>query len=377
MMRHLLILLTLLLSPSGHADVVKPALIEISAHTDGRIEVDMRVSVEALLTGINARYRNTQDAPNADEYDFYREMPAAELEQAFLPFHPTLLQNVILQADEQDVTLSLSQVEIPEPGYTQVPRNSRLVLTGRIPRDTGTLRWYYPARFGDNAVRVRQVDEANERWHWSAWQWIRDDRSSELFTLDELFGERPLAETVLDYIIIGFEHILPAGLDHILFIIGLFLLSPRLKPLLWQVTMFTLAHSLTLGLAMTGVIALPAQIVEPLVALSIAWIGIENIRRARLENSRLIIIFLFGLLHGLGFAGVLSEFGMPRDSFLVALISFNIGVEFGQLAIILMAFVAVYAIMHRQELYRRIVVIPVSALITLTGLFWTIERVAV
>ena len=359
------------------ADVVKPALIEISAYTDGRVEVDIRASIEALLTGINSQYKNTQDAPNAEQYDVYRKMPAAALQQAFSGFGPRFLSSISLLVDEKEVVLSLSQLDIPEPGYTKVPRISRLVYSGVISPNSRTLRWYYPEAFGDNAVRVRQVDEANQRWHWSQWQWLKDDASSELFTLDDLFQTRPLSDTIISYIVLGYQHILPKGLDHILFIIGLFLLSTRLRPLLWQVTMFTVAHTITLGLSMNGVIELSARIVEPLIALSIAYVGVENILAHRLHKSRLALVFFFGLLHGMGFASVLSDFGMPDNAFVTALISFNVGVELGQLSVILMAFLLLFYFMKRPERYRRFIVIPSSFIIACVALYWTYERIFV
>lgn len=363
------------------ADVVKPALIEISAFTgstdrDARVVVDIRASLEALLTGIDARYKNTQEAPTAEEYDVYRKLPAAELRTAFTSFEPRLLESIELHIDGEPVILSIKQIDVPAPGYTKVPRISTILLQGSIPATSESLRWYYPAKFGDNAVRVRQVDEVNERWHWSQWQWLRDDQPSEAFTLDELFKQRPLSETIASYIVSGFEHILPRGLDHILFILGLFLLSTKLKPLLWQVTMFTVAHTITLGLAMNGIIELPARIVEPLIALSIAYVGIENILSRSLHRSRLVLVFGFGLLHGLGFASVLKDFGMPEDAFITALISFNVGVELGQLTVIAIAFSMVFMLMKRQDIYRKSVVVPASAIITFAGLVWTVERIA-
>ena len=228
------------------------------------------------------------------------------------------------------------------------------------------------------------MDEAHERWHWSQWQWLRNDKASDTFTLDELFHNRPVAETLFSYITFGFEHILPKGLDHILFILGLFLLSTKFKPLLWQVTMFTLAHTITLGLSMHGIIELSPRIVEPLIALSIAYVGVENIaantlykNQQNLHNSRLALVFGFGLLHGLGFASALKDFGMPADDFIVALISFNVGVELGQISIISLAFALVYLIMRKQNIYRKYVVVPSSALISVLGLLWTIERITV
>jgi len=309
------------------ADVVKPALVEISVKTEGVYQVEIRASIEALLTGINGRYKNTKEAPNAQEYDELRVLSPDKLRQAFIPFEKDFLQEIHLLIDGQQSTSRITKVSIPEPGYVKVPRISLIIIEGEIDTSAQSLSWYYPARFGDNAVRVRQVDEANEKWHWSSWQWLKNDESSQPFSLTEVFTQQTAFEVLSVYVVSGFEHILPKGLDHILFILGIFLLSSHLRPLIWQVTMFTIAHTITLGLSMNGVIELPANIVEPLIALSIAFIGIENIVSSKLQKSRLFIVFAFGLLHGMGFASVLSDFGLPENDFALALISFNIGVE--------------------------------------------------
>ena len=150
-----------------------------------------------------------------------------------------------------------------------------------------------------------------------------------------------------------------------------------MRPLLWQVTMFTLAHTLTLGMSMAGLIELPARIVEPLIALSIAYVGYENIVTKELRPQRLALIFAFGLLHGMGFASVLADFGMPENAFFTALISFNIGVELGQLAVIALAFLFVGAWFGSKPFYRNAVIIPGSAAITVIGLYWTFERLQI
>ena len=176
------------------------------------------------------------------------------------------------------------------------------------------------------------------------------------------------------YVVIGFEHILPKGLDHILFVLGLFFLGSRLKPLLWQVSAFTVAHSITLGLALYGVVRVPAAVVEPIIAASIAFIAIENLFTAELKPWRPLVVFGFGLIHGLGFAGALAEVGLVRENYALGLIGFNVGVEAGQLAVITAAFLLVGWARHRAR-YRRVVVLPASTLITLVALFWTAQRV--
>jgi len=367
----------LLMAAPAMADVVKPALVEISVSTDGTYRVELRASVEALLTGINARYRDTREAPNAAAYDDLRVLEADELGKAFEPFQARLAEEIRLEFDGEAAPLGVTRVDIPEPGYTKVPRISVIYLEGQVARTTENLTWYYPARFGDNAVRVRQVDEGNAKWHWSEWQWLRKDKASEPFSLTEVFTRPSLAVTIRTYLVAGFEHILPNGLDHILFILGIFLLSVKMRPLLWQVTMFTVAHTITLGLTMNGVIALPDNIVEPLIALSIAYIGLENIFARSLHNSRLLLVFAFGLLHGMGFAGVLQDFGMPADDFATALISFNVGVELGQLAVIMLAFLAVGLWFSKRDWYRHVVVMTGSAAIAVIGLYWTWDRIVI
>jgi hydrogenase/urease accessory protein HupE len=375
-LRLLLALVLVCLAAPATADIVKPALVEISVFTDGRFRVEIRASIEALLTGINSQYQDTTQAPTSEAYDRLRELEAPDLLREFETFQQQMLQAIELHLDGVRADAAITDVDIPAPGYTKVPRISLIVLEGAIPTDTRELTWYYPAAFGDNAVRVRQVDESNEKWHWSGWQWIRDDTRSNPFSLREVFRTPNLYDVVTEYVGAGFDHIIPDGLDHILFVLGLFLFSTRMRPLLWQITMFTIAHSITLALAMTELVELPARVVEPLIALSIAYVGIENVWHRQLHKSRLWLVFGFGLLHGLGFASMLSDFGMPPNAFASALISFNVGVEFGQLAVIVLAFATLGLWFGSRPYYRDLVVLPGSLLISAVGLYWTWERVS-
>ncbi len=176
------------------------------------------------------------------------------------------------------------------------------------------------------------------------------------------------------YLQLGFTHIIPLGFDHILFVLSLFLLSPRLKPVLWQATAFTVAHSITLGLAMFKVITPSPAIVEPIIALSIMYVALENIFSPRLKKSRIGIVFLFGLVHGMGFANALGSLGLPQNSYLTSLIMFNVGVELGQLAVIVSAFLLFGKWFGNKLYYRKFIVIPLSVLITLMAGYWTVER---
>lgn len=242
-------------------------------------------------------------------------------------------------------------------------RPPRVVLVlGRAPRGAQQVMLRLPLDLGQVALTVQRADDTALLYS------VGEEQTTPEIPLH---GENVL----LHFLRLGFEHIVPKGLDHILFVLGLFLLSPRLKPLLWQVTAFTLAHSVTLALSMLDIVRLSPQVVEPLIALSIVVVAIENILTSELHRWRLLIVFAFGLLHGLGFAGVLTEAGMSADRFVAALVSFNVGVELGQLAVIALAWLAVGWFQQRAW-YRSWVVIPASSAIALLALYWTWQRLS-
>ncbi len=172
----------------------------------------------------------------------------------------------------------------------------------------------------------------------------------------------------------GFSHVLPKGLDHLLFILGLFLLLPKWKPLLGQSLLFTLAHSITLSLSVFGIVNFPSKWVEILIAVSIAWIGIENLFVKKLGKQRLILVFGFGLLHGLGFASVLAEKldGIPRDQLLGPLLGFNVGVELAQITVLIGAFLVLWPL----KKWTRQVQIAGSAFVALAGVIWIFQRIS-
>lgn len=189
--------------------------------------------------------------------------------------------------------------------------------------------------------------------------------------------EKPEAGSLVfgKYLMMGYKHIIPLGIDHILFILCIFFLNTHIRQIILQASMFTLAHSITLGLAIYGVIDPPSNIVEPLIAMSIVFLALENIFLKKIKPWRMIMVFLFGLVHGMGFAGALSELGIPQNSFLTALIGFNIGVELGQITIILLMYLFVARSFAHKMWYRKRIVIPASLVIALIASYWTIERI--
>ena len=182
------------------------------------------------------------------------------------------------------------------------------------------------------------------------------------------------AGTLGRFVAFGFLHILPKGLDHVLFVLGLYLGARSLKSLLILITCFTLAHSITLGLATLRIIAVSPRVIEPLIAASIAWVAVENcFRAARRDRFRPMIVFGFGLLHGLGFASALSVLDVPKGEFLASLLSFNVGIELGQLTVIAGAFAATGWAFHRSW-YRPRLATPASVAIACIAAIWTVQR---
>jgi hypothetical protein len=184
----------------------------------------------------------------------------------------------------------------------------------------------------------------------------------------------PTQDVIWFYLKLGIQHIVPFGIDHILFIVALCLLNNKIKTILWQATAFTVAHSITLALSMKSLVVLPKEIVEPIIALSIVFVAVENILLNELKAWRVLIVFMFGLLHGLGFASALNEIGLPPNKFFTSILSFNLGVEIGQAFVILLVFILIIVPLGKKVWYKKRIVFPLSVLIALIGAYWTIER---
>lgn len=244
------------------------------------------------------------------------------------------------------------------------------VLSGAIPRGSTAFRFHSDLKLGQMLLELE-----NEGTNHPVFEWLESGVPSTPFVLAHPPPPLTTLSVLRQYVALGFTHILPHGLDHILFVCGLFLLSREWKPLLWQVTAFTIAHSITLALAIYDVVRLPATVVEPLIALSIAYVAFENLFLDKFHARRIVVVFLFGLLHGMGFAGVLVDLGLPRSQFVPALLSFNLGVEFGQLAVLSGAFLLVALPFAKHDWYRRRITLPASLLIAMIGLYWTVQRV--
>jgi hypothetical protein len=367
---HLGLLGWLFLSGLVGAHEIRPAIATV-VFTPTQIKVEVSANIEAVLAGVSPKHSDTSESPQAQVYNELRALPPAELKQRLEAFAPSYLAGITLEIDGARVSPALTVVTVPAVGDLARARLSTLRLSAALPPGAKEFRWAYAPEFGESIVRFPGQAEGE-----MAALWLKNGARSDPYILGVGLKQMTRLEVIGQYTTLGFTHILPKGLDHILFVLGLFLLSVRFKPLLWQVTSFTIAHSITLGLTIYGVFSLAPAIVEPLIAASIVYVAVENMLTSRLHSWRVFVVFGFGLLHGMGFAGVLQEVGLPRSEFLTGLLTFNLGVELGQLTVIGLAFLAVGLWFRERPWYRVRIVIPASALIAATGLYWTVERLA-
>ena len=283
-------------------------------------------------------------------------------------FDEQFRRRVAVRFDSAEVRPAITYTVSPGPD-TAAPPIATIRLTGPVPSSAAHLTWRYAWTFASYAVTVRRAASDNPTT-----EWLEGGQSSAPVALKAPAPAVNRLGTARRYLALGFTHIVPGGLDHVLFVLGIYLLSGRARSVLWQVSAFTLAHSITLGLSMYGLVSVSPRIVEPLIALSIAYVAIENIFLSDLKSWRVALVFVFGLLHGMGFAGALKELGLPRSEFVTALLTFNVGVEAGQLAVIGTAFLLVGWYSADRVWYRRRIVVPASMAIACTAVYWTIQR---
>lgn len=356
------------ITQGAKAHEVRPAVAnaEVSAT---EVLIQYRLTVEPLLIGMNlAGLSDTNDSPLSGLYDQLRRQPGPALETRFREAWPALAPKFVITSAEQPLSADIIGLSVPDVGDPELPRDATLILRAALPGGGDPVQIGWDASFGP--LVLRQSGEGPELYA----ALLAPGEISAPLPRDGVVQET-LMQTTLRFVVLGIEHIVPKGADHILFVLGLFFFSLALRPLILQISAFTLAHTVTLALASLGYVTVPGNIVEPLIAASIAVVAFENLRGGSLTLIRLAIVFGFGLLHGLGFASVLSELDLPPARFVAGLIAFNIGVEIGQLAVILAAALLLSMPFGTRPWYRRVIVIPASIAIGLTGLYWAIERV--
>ncbi|MBA6396587.1 HupE/UreJ family protein [Colwellia sp. BRX10-4] len=363
--------LLLLLSPAlvnAHTNEANQAELNLLVENNYQLSIDIDV-----LHVIKSHQKSSVD--EADLINYLKNLSLIEIKQLLSKILQMINQQSAFIIDEENVLVApfsgLTVFELKAILGSDSPNKIiKLFSQGQLPQKSKKAALIFSPILGDVLLTVSRSEKSL----------VLSGQNSHHFSTDDIKGGvRKLSTAeikllnIVEYIYQGFVHILPQGLDHILFVLALFLLATKTSTLLWQVSAFTLAHTITLALGIFGIINLPSSIVEPLIALSIAYVAIENIFYHKLTKWRLPIIFAFGLLHGLGFAAVLVELGLPKSEYISSLISFNIGVEFGQITVIALALLATRWFAKKPQ-YRQYVVIPLSVLIAVIAIYWFIER---
>lgn len=353
-------------SGSSQAHELRPAIADVLV-TQTEVQIKLLVTVETLLAGIDlTQITDTDEAPEAKKYDRLRSLSVNELAKLVASEWASLEKGMLVDGAGR---FRLRSVKVIEEQDVDLPRETMIEMVANLKFGDGPITIGWVAKNGGLVVRHGTGDNAYAAFLEGGEISIPLPRMGKV--------EESAPAVFLRFVVEGFDHIIPKGLDHILFVFGLFLFSQVWRALLWQITAFTLAHTVTLGLATLSVIVIqPGQmwLVEALIAISIAYVAIENIFQSKLGWWRIVVVFCFGLLHGLGFASVLGDLGLAQGQFILSLIAFNIGVELGQLAIIASALIILTLPFGRSQRYRKLVVIPGSIFIAGIGLWWAIER---
>jgi hypothetical protein len=368
-MRRLALLAALLMAASAarpHDLAFTDVRLELRA--DGTYVVDVVCDLDALALGVSP---SADSARLAAEIETMDEATRQELVSGLV----TLLKRRIrVRFDGQPSAFDVALPQRGQPPPSGVAPSALGLLarlSGRVPERAGAVTFFASRAFPPVRLAVARAGAAV-----GPLELLEPGGESPPVPLAGPVIAPTGLETLRRFVLLGATHILPHGLDHVLFVVGLALLSPRAGPLLAQVTAFTLAHTLTLALSSADVVRVPPRVVEPLIALSIVYVGVENAVSPVLRPSRLVLVFAFGLLHGLGFAGVLGGLGLPEGRRLTALLSFNLGVELGQLAVIALALVALRLWTSLGQ-DRRSLVRPASLTLAAIGLVFAIRRLVV
>jgi HupE / UreJ protein len=332
---------------------------------DGRFRADVRCDLDALALGVDSSADSAALAAQIDA------LSAEEREALIARLVELVKRRVRVRFDgipaAFEVTLP-DRGQPPPSGAARAALGLTARLEGAVPAAARAVEFF--ASRGFPPVHLVVV---NEKTGTTVTEVLEQGAASRLLPLAGPAEAPSRAQVAVRFVRLGFEHILPLGVDHVLFVLGLALLSPRAGALLAQVTAFTVAHTVTLALSTYGVVQLPSRVVEPLIALSIVYVAVENLVTERLRPWRIALVFGFGLLHGLGFAGALAALGLPAGERPVALLAFNAGVELGQLAVVLPAW-GLLALAVRAGVPRARIVRPVSILIGAAGLYWAAVR---
>lgn len=378
MLTSLMALSTVLLfqMTAASAHELRPAIMDVGVleETPDQLSIDLTFPAEAFLAGIDlSTISDTDDSAKSGLYDEFRAMPPDILADRIKSSSAALAATFTVMAAGRPLPLELAAIDVADEDDLSLSRDTKLRLRSSFPKAGEAIAIQWQPAMG--ALLIRQMGTGGDPEYSD---YLPNGGESQAFMLSDA-RPVPLGSVIGKYIHSGIIHIVPAGLDHILFVVGLLAYGLSARGLIFQISLFTVAHTITLAAASLGWINISGSIVEPLIALSIAWIGVENMIRTsgRVAITRSSVVFVFGLLHGLGFASVLADFGLPQSAYIVGLLSFNLGVEIGQLIIVVPIFLMLRALKLTDRRFRRGFQIPVSTIISAIGLFWFVERVGI
>ncbi|KXI26929.1 HupE/UreJ family protein [Paraglaciecola hydrolytica] len=343
-----------------HNFEVTKASLTILDNQQYRIQVDLDL-IELLQIGANL---NGDDSELIDQV---RKMSLSDVRRARSRAINQLAQRSYLIVDNYSITLNKIEVTDTEMmhAYLQRPNQDTeyralMMVKGVLPDNINQIQLELPDFLGKVDLVINQPLK----------QLVAAGKPSVAYDLTH--HKQSLLELCINYLVQGFEHVVPLGIDHILFVLLLFLCTSTLRELVLNVSLFTIAHSITLSLATLGWIQITPSIIEPLIALTIILLAVQVLLKKHPARQRLMI-FIFGLLHGLGFASVFSEIAAPGEQLVLSLLSFNLGVEAGQLTVIGLAALVCWS-WRQQTIYIQRVVPITSGVIAIVGFYWFVER---
>tara|TARA_B100001057_G_scaffold486772_1_gene568466 strand:- start:232 stop:1389 length:1158 start_codon:yes stop_codon:yes gene_type:complete len=359
-------------STSSLSHEIKPSIADFT-YDENYLHFKIRLNSELILSNIDAsNVSNTDASPLSVIYDKFRILNQEDLKEVIQSSWDEISSNIDIKINNELKKIILIKIEVEDIKNFEISRDTFVYFRFLLDKDSEQFTFRWIKSYGAIILRENNINKVQDEL---VTEYLQPGTKSSQFSFNENNFDNTL-NNFSKYFVLGIQHIIPKGLDHILFIFGLFLFSSSLKKLIKQITIFTIAHSITLIFVSLSLMRINSQIVEPIIALSIFYVGIENIFKNYIkEYLRYVVILFFGLLHGLGFALVLNDIGYRSTDLFVNLISFNIGIEVAQISIVLVLYLFIALNFAKRKNYRMFFQIPSSILISTIGLYWFFERI--
>ncbi len=368
----ILVVILNIFSRSSISHEIKPSIADFN-YDGSYLNFKIRLNAELILSNIDAsNISNTDASPLSEIYDKFRILNKNDLLEAIQSSWNEIGSNIDIKINNKSKKIILNKIQIEEIKNFKISRDTFVYFSVLLDNNSEQFTFRWNKNYGPIILREINKHKLEDEL---ITEYLQSGIESNTFSFKENNFNKTF-NSFIKFFVLGIQHIIPKGLDHILFICGLFLFSSSLKKLITQITIFTIAHSITLIFVSLSLMRINPQIVEPIIALSIVYVGVENIFKNYVkEYLRYIVILFFGLLHGLGFALVLSDIGYKSSDLYINLISFNIGIEVAQISIVLVLYLLIALNFAKNKNYRIFFQVPSSILISCIGLYWFFERI--